>query len=292
MIIAPDISIAVPIYDEHGALPGLIEEIDASLAALGRRSDLIFVDVDPTDGSGEYLRGCAAGRDDLIVVDLGRNSGKSAALAAGFGRSRGDAVVTLDGNGQEDLGEIPALLDRLDEAYELVSGWKRDRQDPIERRFASRIFNRVTALISGVRRHDFNSGLKVYRGDRIRELPTYSEMHSYIPVLGAQRGWSVCEIPVNHRPREHGRTKFGLGRYARGMLDLLAVVCMERYGKPTPASIRRHRHLLLRGRTCDSRSICRSTRSPAPRSATGHSAAQVSLIVVRIQLFTFGLLAQ
>jgi glycosyltransferase involved in cell wall biosynthesis len=289
---APDISIVVPIYDERGALPGLIDEIDAGLAPLGRRTELIFVDDGSTDGSGEYLRDRAAGREDLVVVDLGRNCGKSAALAAGFERSRGDAVVTLDGDGQDDPAEIPALLDRLDEGYELVSGWKRDRQDPIRRRFASRIFNRVTALISGVRMHDFNSGLKAYRGDRIRELRIYGEMHRYIPVLGAQRGWSVSEIPVNHRPREHGRTKFGLERYVRGMLDLLAVVFMDRYGD-------RPLHLFGGLGICffvaglaiaiylTIDKIAGASIGDRPLLLLG-----VLLIVVGIQLFTFGLLAQ
>jgi glycosyltransferase involved in cell wall biosynthesis len=289
---APDISIVVPVYDERGALPGLIDEIDASLAPLGRRSELIFVDDGSTDGSGEYLHERAAGRDDLIVVDLGRNCGKSAALAAGFDRSRGDAVVTLDGDGQDDPAEISALLDRLDDGYELVSGWKRDRRDPIRRRFASRIFNRITALISGVRLHDFNSGIKAYRGDRIRELRIYGEMHRYIPVLGAQRGWSVCEIPVNHRPREHGRTKFGLERYVRGMLDLLAVVFMDRYGD-------RPLHLFGGLGICFFAAglaiaiyltidkIAGASIGDRPLLLLG-----VLLIVVGIQLFTFGLLAQ
>ena len=122
------------------------------------------------------------------------------------------------------------MLEKLDAGYDLVSGWKQDRQDPIVRRGASRLFNRVTARISGVRLHDFNNGLKAYRGERIRSLQVYGELHRFIPVLAAQRGWSVTEMPVNHRRREHGRTKFGLERYARGLLDLLAVVFMDRYG--------------------------------------------------------------
>jgi glycosyltransferase involved in cell wall biosynthesis len=289
---APDISIVVPIYDERDALPELIDEIDATLAPLGRRSELIFVDDGSTDGSGSYLHGRAAERDDLIVVDLGRNAGKSAALAAGFERSRGDVVITLDGDGQDDPAEIPGLLAKLDEGYDLVSGWKQRRQDPVRRRLASRVFNRVTAMISGVELHDFNNGLKAYRGDRVRTLQVYGEMHRFIPVLGVQQGWSVTELPVNHRPRVHGRTKFGLERYARGMLDLLAVVFMGRYGN-------RPLHLFggiglcffLAGIAIGIYLVIEKLAGEAigdrPLLLLG-----VLLIVVGIQLFTFGLLAQ
>ncbi|HET6830504.1 MAG TPA: glycosyltransferase family 2 protein [Solirubrobacterales bacterium] len=289
---APDVSIVVPVLDERDALPELIDEIDAALAAGGRERELIFVDDGSTDGTGEYLRERAAGRDDMVVIDLGRNIGKSGALAAGFEASRGAAVVTLDGDGQDDPAEIPVLLAKLDEGYDLVSGWKRDRKDPLRRRLASRVFNRVTALISRVRLHDFNSGLKAYRGDRIRELRIYGEMHRYIPVLGAQQGWSVTEVQVNHRPREHGRTKFGFERYLRGMLDLLAVVFMGRYG---------NRPLHLFGGL----GICffvagigieiYLTIVKLTGSAIGDRpllVLGVLLIVVGIQLFTFGLLAQ
>jgi glycosyltransferase involved in cell wall biosynthesis len=289
---APDISIVVPVYDERDALPELIDEIDATLAPLGRRSELIFVDDGSTDGSGAYLHGRAAERDDLIVVDLGRNAGKSAALAAGFERSRGGVVITLDGDGQDDPAEIPGLLAKLDEGYDLVSGWKQRRQDPVRRRLASRVFNRVTAMISGVELHDFNNGLKAYRGDRVRTLQVYGEMHRFIPVLGVQQGWSVTEVPVNHRPRVHGRTKFGLERYARGMLDLLAVVFMGRYGN-------RPLHLFggiglcffLAGLAIGIYLVIEKLAGEAigdrPLLLLG-----VLLIVVGIQLFTFGLLAQ
>lgn len=289
---APDISIVVPVYDERGALPELIEEIDAALAPLGRRSELIFIDDGSTDGSGEYLLERAAERDDMIVIDLGRNAGKSAALAAGFERSRGEVVVTLDGDGQDDPAEIPALLARLDEGYDLVSGWKQVRRDPARRRLASRVFNRITAMISGVGLHDFNNGLKAYRGDRVRTLEVYGEMHRFIPVLGVQQGWKVTEVPVNHRPRVHGRTKFGLERYARGMLDLLAVVFMGRYGN-------RPLHLfggigicffvvgLVIGVYLVIEKLAGNAIGERPLLLLS-----VLLIVVGIQLFTFGLLAQ
>ena len=226
----PVLSIVVPVFDEVGALPGLLDELDEVLSGIDLDHELIFVDDGSTDGTGRYLEELAAARPDLRLVTHGRNVGKSAALAAGFARSGGDYVITLDGDGQDDPHEIPALIGKLDEGYDLVSGWKQDRQDPVRRRWASRLFNRATARISGVALHDFNNGLKAYRGERIRTLRIYGEMHRFIPVLAAQQGWSVAELPVNHRPREHGRTKFGLERYLRGMLDLLAVIFMDRYG--------------------------------------------------------------
>ena len=288
----PAVSIVVPLLDERDALPGLIDEIDAMTATSGLDCELIFVDDGSTDGSGEYLNERASERADMIVIDLGRNVGKSGALAAGFERSRGTFVVTLDGDGQDDPAEIPALLAKLAEGYDLVSGWKQDRQDPARRRWASRLFNRATAWISGVDLHDFNNGLKAYRGERVRSLQIYGEMHRFIPVLGAQQGWEVAEIPVNHRPRVHGRTKFGIERYARGMLDLLAVVFMDRYGN-------RPLHLfggigifcfvigLLIGIYLTIEKIGGESIGNRPLLLFG-----VLLIVVGIQFFTFGLLAQ
>jgi len=284
--------VVVPAYDEVGALPDLLAELDAALEAVPGSHELIFVDDGSGDGTGEYLEGLAAERADVIAVRLPRNGGKSAALAAGFERSSGAQVVTLDADGQDDPAEIPALLAKLDEGYDLVSGWKVDRQDPRRRRWASRLFNRVTAWISGVELHDFNNGLKAYRGERIRSLRIYGEMHRFIPVLGHQQGWRVAEVQVNHRPRVHGRTKFGIERYARGLLDLLAVVFMDRYGNrplhlfgglgfvAVVAGVLIELYLTIE-------KITGEAIGERPLLLLG-----VLLIVVGIQLFTFGLLAQ
>ena len=197
--------------------------------SLGTGFELVFVDDGSTDGSGEYLAGLAAEDPRVRVLRLARNHGKSAALNAGFASSRGGVVVTIDSDGQDDPAEIPRLIAPLEEGYDVVSGWKRRRQDPSRRRFASRLFNRATAAISGVELHDFNCGLKAYRGERIRSLSIYGELHRFIPVLATQRGWRVTEVEVGHRARLHGSSKFGVERYARGMLDLLAVTFIGRY---------------------------------------------------------------
>jgi glycosyltransferase involved in cell wall biosynthesis len=223
------ISIVIPILDEREALPDLISEVDEVLERIGRPSELIVVDDGSTDGSYAYLAELAAERDDMTVVRLRRNFGKSAALSAGFDRSVGEVVVTIDGDGQDDPAEIPSLIAKLDEGYDVVSGWKRDRRDPAVRRWASRLFNWVTARLSRVQLHDLNCGLKAYRGECVRSLRIYGELHRFIPVLAVQRGWTATEVPVNHRPREHGRSKFGLERYGRGLLDLVTVLFIGRY---------------------------------------------------------------
>jgi glycosyltransferase involved in cell wall biosynthesis len=226
---AVELSVVVPVLNEREVLPELLAEIERACDSLGRAWEAIFVDDGSTDGSVQMLEALAAERDAMRVVKLRRNFGKSAALGAGFDHSRGDIVVTLDGDGQDDPAEIPALVSELDEGYQLVSGWKRERKDPVLRRWASRLFNWVTARLSGVRLHDFNCGLKAYRGDLARSLELYGELHRYIPVLAVQRGWRVTEVPVHHRPRTHGRSKFGLERYARGPFDLLTVLFIGRY---------------------------------------------------------------
>src|SRR5207302_2544501 len=172
------------------------------------------------------------------VVRMRRNFGKAAALMAGFAHAHGDVVVTIDGDLQDDPAEIPRLLAKLDEGFDLVSGWKTKRRDSWRRRFLSRIYNRVTGAVTGVRLHDMNCGFKAYRIEVARSLHLYGELHRYVPVLAHYRGYRIAELPVHHRPRQHGRSRFGLERYLRGFLDLLTVSFIGRY---------RQRPLLLFG---------------------------------------------
>jgi glycosyltransferase involved in cell wall biosynthesis len=225
-----ELSLVIPVYDEVGALPGLWDEIVAACDALDREWEAIFVDDGSTDGSTDWLAELATLNPHVTLVKLRRNFGKSAALRAGFARTRGDVVVTLDADGQDDPAEIGPLVAKVeDEGYGLVSGWKRSRQDPAGKRYASGLFNGVTRRFSGLDLHDFNCGLKAYNGDCARSLELYGELHRYIPLIVFQRGWPVSELPVNHRPRMHGRSKFGAERYGRGLLDLFTVVFLGRY---------------------------------------------------------------
>jgi glycosyltransferase involved in cell wall biosynthesis len=224
-----DLSLVVPVFNERASIEPLLEEIEEACRGMGRRCEVVFVDDGSTDGSGELLERLARERGPVRCVRLRRNFGKSAALRAGFDRSRGAVVVTLDGDGQDDPAEIPALVAKLEEGYDVVAGWKRQRQDPLFKRWGSRIFNRLTARLSGVPLHDVNCGLKAYRGPAVRSLELYGEQHRFIPVLGFQRGWRVAELPVHHRPRRQGKSKFGPERYVRGLLDLFGVLFIGRY---------------------------------------------------------------
>jgi dolichol-phosphate mannosyltransferase len=232
------ISIVIPLHNEERSVALLYEELQAALEPLAQEWEAVFVDDGSLDGSFAALTRLHAGNENVRVVRLRRNFGKAAALAAGFGQARGETVVTIDADLQDDPAEIPRLLVKLEEGFDLVSGWKTRRRDPLRRRVLSRIFNWVTGRVSGLRLHDMNCGLKAYRAEVVRGMPLYGELHRFIPVLAQYRGFRVAELPVNHRPREHGRSRYGVERYVRGFLDLLTVSFIGRY---------RHRPLHLFG---------------------------------------------
>jgi glycosyltransferase involved in cell wall biosynthesis len=232
------ISVVVPVHDEEQSVEPLYEELRASLDPLDRPWEAVFVDDGSTDGSLGALTRIHAAAPNVKVVRLRRNFGKAAALAAGFRHANGDVVVTIDADLQDDPAEIPRLLAKLDEGFDLVSGWKVQRRDPLSRRIPSRIFNAVVGRVSGLRLHDLNCGLKAYRADVVRNLRVYGELHRFLPVLAHDRGYRVAELAVNHRPRGHGKSRYGVERYLRGFLDFLTVWFMGRY---------RHRPLHLFG---------------------------------------------
>jgi glycosyltransferase involved in cell wall biosynthesis len=232
------ISVVVPIYNEERSVALLYEELQAALDPLDDEWEAVYVDDGSTDDSFGALTRLHARAANVRVVRLRRNFGKAAALAAGFAQAQGDVVVTIDGDLQDDPSEIPRLLAKLDEGFDLVTGWKTHRRDPITRRVPSKIFNWVAGRMSGLRLHDMNCGLKAYRDEVVRGLVLYGELHRFIPVLAHERGYRVAELPVHHRPREHGRSRYGVERYLRGFLDLLTVSFMGRY---------RHRPLHLFG---------------------------------------------
>ena len=207
----------------------LYDELESALQPLGRSWEAVFVDDGSTDGSFASLTRLHNAHDNVRVIRLRRNFGKAAALAAGFAQAEGDVVVTIDADLQDDPAEIPRLLAKLDEGFDLVSGWKAHRRDPLTRRVLSKIFNWVTGRVSGLRLHDLNCGLKAYRAEVVRGLPLYGELHRFIPVLAHYRGPRIAELPVNHRPREHGRSRYGVERYVRGFLVLLTVSFIGRY---------------------------------------------------------------
>jgi dolichol-phosphate mannosyltransferase len=288
----PDLSIVIPALNERQALPELLVEIEAACEKLGASWEAIVVDDGSTDGTIEMLEGLAARQPQVRGIRLRRNFGKSAALAAGFERCTGSVVVTIDGDGQDDPADIPTLLDALGSGADLVSGWKRDRRDPWTRRLASRVFNGVTARFTGVAMHDMNCGFKAYRAECARSLEIYGELHRFLPAMAAQQGWRVTEVAVNHRPRRHGRSRFGLERYLRGALDLLTVVFVGRY-EYRPLHLFGGIGLCLTaiglaiGLYLSVLKLFGQAIGSRPLLFLG-----VLLIVVGIQLLTFGLLAQ
>jgi glycosyltransferase involved in cell wall biosynthesis len=223
------ISVVVPLLNEEHSLETLYHEIANALEPLDQGFEVVFVDDGSTDGSLSVLSRMHDELPNVVVIHLRRNFGKAAALQAGFLEAKGDLVITIDADLQDDPAEIPKLLAKLAEGFDLVSGWKTRRNDPFARRLFSRIFNWSTGVISGVRLHDVNCGLKAYRAEVLQGLRIYGELHRFIPVLASYQGYRVAEIPVNHRARQHGRSRYGPERYIRGFFDLLSVTFMGRY---------------------------------------------------------------
>lgn len=233
---SPVVSIVIPLYNEEESLRELTQKIVGVMTGMRTSYEMIFVDDGSTDGSFQVLKDLHAKNRAVKVIRFRRNFGKSAALSVGFREARGKFVVTMDADLQDDPEEIPGLLQAMDDRYDLISGWKKKRHDPITKTIPSRFFNFVTRVMTGIPIHDFNCGLKAYRGEVVKELNVYGELHRYIPVLAHYAGYRVGEKVVQHHPRKYGHTKFGISRFFRGFLDLLTVLFTTRY-------IRRPLHL-------------------------------------------------
>lgn len=228
---AVDLSILIPLYNERESIRELASEITESLGKLSISYEIIFVDDGSRDGSFEEIKTLASTDSRVIGIRFRRNYGKSAALSEGFDISRGNIVVTMDADLQDDPAELPAMIEKLNEGYDVISGWKKNRKDPLTKKIPSRLFNFVTRLMSGVRIHDFNCGLKIYKADVVKTVRVYGELHRYIPVLAKWAGFRVGELVVNHRSRKYGSTKFGASRFFKGFLDLLTVMFLGKYNK-------------------------------------------------------------
>lgn len=225
------VSIVVPLFNEEESLRPLHTEIIRGFSTLPCSFEIIFVDDGSTDKSLEVIKELAVKNKKIRYISFRKNYGKSAALNAGFKLASGDAVITMDADLQDDPLEIPNLLAKLDEGYDLVSGWKKQRFDPFIKRHSSKFFNYMTGLMSGIKIHDFNCGLKAYRADVVKNVNVYGEMHRYIPVLANWQGYRVTEIVVKHHARRYGNTKFGISRFFKGFVDLITVTFTTRYIK-------------------------------------------------------------
>jgi dolichol-phosphate mannosyltransferase len=220
----------IPVYNEAASLAALHGELSAVAEREKYDLRMIFVDDGSTDESWQQIEELAARDDRVLGIRFRRNFGKAAALSAGFDAAEGPFVMTLDADLQDDPAEIPCFLAKMDQGFDVVSGWKQTRHDPWHKVLPSRVFNWLVSKLTGVKLHDHNCGLKCYRRDVILEVRLYGELHRFVPVLAAAKGFKVAEVIVNHRPRKFGKSTYGISRFAKGLLDLLTVKFITGFG--------------------------------------------------------------
>lgn len=288
----PSLSAVIPVFCEAESLPALHAELVEVARDQGHELEIIFVDDGSTDGSWPVIERLAAEDARVRGIRFRRNFGKAAALSAGFKEARGEFVFTLDADLQDDPREIPRFLAAMTDELDVISGWKKVRHDPWHKVLPSRVFNWLVGWLTGVRLHDHNCGFKCYRREVLSEVRIYGELHRFIPVLAHQEGYRVAELPVRHRPRAHGRSRYGPERYLRGFFDLLTVSFMGRY---------RHRPLHLFGGLglllglIGFGILAYLTALKVAGEAIGHRpllTLGVLLLVVGIQLFSLGLVSE
>jgi len=224
-----ELSVIIPLFNEERTLSSLYKELRAILKHSGKSYEIVFVDDGSSDDSWLVLEKLHAEDKNIRGIQFRKNSGKAAALSAGFGCAEGKVIVTMDADLQDDPGEIPEFVKKLDEGYDLVSGWRFKRRDPLSKTLPSKIFNNLTSMLTGIRIHDFNCGFKAYREEVVKDIQVYGELHRYIPVFAHWKGYKIGEIKVKHHPRPHGKSKYSLERFFRGLLDLVTVMFLTRY---------------------------------------------------------------
>lgn len=224
MAVEPKISVVVPIYNERENIEPLYRELKEVLESLKESYEIIFVNDGSQDGSEEILDKIALSDPKVTVIHLRRNFGQTAAMSAGFYHAKGSIIITMDGDLQNDPKDIPKLLEKMKEGYDIVSGWRKDRKDPYWTRvFPSKIANALISYVTGVKLHDYGCSLKAYKREVIKELHLYGEQHRFIPALASELGCKIAEIPVNHRPRTAGKSKYGISRTFKVLLDLMVI---------------------------------------------------------------------
>ncbi len=225
----PLLTLVIPLYNEEESLPHLKTAIDAVLDRENIETEFVFINDGSTDSSASIIDSFVQSDSRVFVHHFRRNRGKSAALDQGFAMVHGKYTITMDADLQDDPEEIPRLISKLEEGYDLVSGWKKKRNDPLDKTLPSKIFNFVARKLSGVKLHDFNCGLKIYRSEVLSTIRVYGELHRFIPILAAAQGWRIGELVVNHHARRWGVTKFGMKRFLTGFFDMLTVTFLTRY---------------------------------------------------------------
>ncbi|MFQ5638735.1 MAG: glycosyltransferase family 2 protein [bacterium] len=225
------LSVVIPLLNEEESLQELYSRLSGVLCQFEKPVEILFVDDGSIDNSFDVLTQLHAKDSQVRVFQFRKNYGKSAALAVGFSKARGQVIVTMDADLQDDPKEIPKLIEKLHEGYDLVSGWKKHRKDPLVKRVTSKLFNRVTCWLTGLRIHDINCGIKAYRREVTENMGVYGQLHRFLPVMAQWEGFRVGEIVVEHHARKYGKTKFGLSRFAAGFFDLITVLFITRYTK-------------------------------------------------------------
>ncbi len=227
---APEISVIVPMRNEAANVEGLYRELTGTLSAFGRSYEIVVIDDGSTDDTFEHLARLQQRDPRLRVIRFRRNFGQTAGFAAGFAHARGRYVVTSDGDLQNDPADIPRMIERLEQGADLVAGWRRERKDPwVNRRLPSMIANWIISRATGVKLHDYGCSLKVFRAEVVKPMKLYGEMHRFLPAIASEQGISIAEMPVNHRPRAHGRSNYGISRTIRVILDLVTVKFLLSY---------------------------------------------------------------
>lgn len=288
------LTVIVPVLNEEESLPELSLNLESELSKVaGGRWEVIFVDDGSTDGSFEVIRSIRERNKRFRAIRFRRNYGKAAALSVGFEQAKGIIVITMDADLQDDPSEIPNLIAKLKEGYDLVTGWKKKRHDPFTKTIPSRCINFVTAKATGVKVHDMNCGLKAYRRDVVKTLNIYGEIYRYIPALANWEGFRVTEIPVKHHARRYGKSKFGFSRFVKGFLDLLTVLFTTKYFK-------RPLHFFgtigtlfaVLGFAIDAYLLVEWAMDATYLSNRPLTILGVALIIVGVQLFSFGLIGE
>ncbi len=288
------ITVIVPVLNEEESLPELSLNLESELSKVaGGRWEVIFVDDGSTDGSFDVIRSIRERNKRFRAIRFRRNYGKAAALSVGFEQAKGIIVITMDADLQDDPAEIPNLIAKLKEGYDLVTGWKKKRHDPFTKTIPSRCINFVTAKATGVKVHDMNCGLKAYRRDVVKTLNIYGEIYRYIPALANWEGFRVTEIPVKHHARRYGKSKYGFTRFVKGFLDLLTVLFTTKYFK-------RPLHFFgtigtlfaLFGFAIDAYLLVEWAMDATYLSNRPLTILGVALIIVGVQLFSFGLIGE